>query len=109
MLLGSSAITNYTDSSCTAETTYAYQVSAVDKAGNESAKSTPVPATTPAHLPPVLSFGFEGGVFRLIWTNAVLQQASELTGQPGDWSDVPGATNPYEPPMTEPMQFYRLR
>ena len=47
-LQGTSATTSYSDTSCDSLTTYSHQVSAVDGAGNESALSASVQATTPA-------------------------------------------------------------
>jgi hypothetical protein len=48
--LNSSLVTQpaYTDSTVAAGTTYSYSVSAVDVAGNESARSSPISVTTPA-------------------------------------------------------------
>src|ERR1019366_4329880 len=109
VLLGSSITTNYSDSSCVAATPYSYQVSAVDAALNESAKSVAAQATTLSPPSPVLYFKFDGGVLGLTWTNAVLQEAGALTGASGDWSDVDGANSPYFPTMTGRMKFYRLR
>jgi N-acetylmuramoyl-L-alanine amidase len=109
VLLGSSVTTNYSDTSCTAATPYSYQVSAVDAALNESAKSVSAQATTLSPPPPILYFKFDGGVLTLTWTNAVLQEAGALTGASGDWSDVDGANSPYRPAMTAGMRFYRLR
>ncbi len=44
--------TTYQDTNLTAATSYNYQVSAVDTAGNESAKSTPITLVTPVGTPP---------------------------------------------------------
>jgi len=109
-LIGSSATTNYNDTSCSPGTNYSYQVSARDGAANESAKSTAVQATTPA-ASLVLLYTYDGAALTLTWTNGVLQQATNLTGSPGDWSAVPGATNPYpvDLPSTNAMRFFRLR
>ena len=109
VFLGASVTTNYSDTSCTAATPYSYQVSAVDAALNESARSGAAIATTPSLPSPVLAFGFNSGVLGLTWTNAVLQEAATLTGAPGEWADVPGATSPYLPSLTAGMKFYRLR
>ena len=108
-LLGASAATSYADLTCAAATAYSYQVSALDAAGNESARSSSAPATTPAMPPPVLSFGLAGSLPRLTWTNGVLQEADALTGTPKDWTDVSGAVSPYQPPVAAGMKFYRLR
>jgi hypothetical protein len=91
------------------ETTYSYQVSARDAAGNESAKSAVAQATTPAPPPPVLTADFSGGTLALSWTNGILQEASALSGSPSDWVDVPGAISPYIPPMTDGEKYFRLR
>ncbi|HEV7186500.1 MAG TPA: DNRLRE domain-containing protein [Blastococcus sp.] len=48
--------TSYTDSAVTAGTTYTYAVSAVDAAGNESARSSPLSVTTPAAGSTTLTF-----------------------------------------------------
>lgn len=54
--VGSSATTSYSDTTCAQNTTYTYEVSAYDAAGNESAKSAPAVATTPGDTtPPVIS------------------------------------------------------
>ncbi|MDM8008522.1 MAG: GerMN domain-containing protein [Phycisphaerae bacterium] len=45
--IGTSATTSYSDSTCTSNTTYTYEVSAYDGALNESAKSAPAVVTTP--------------------------------------------------------------
>ena len=43
---GTAAGTSYKDTGLSADTTYMYSVSACDAAGNQSAQSTPVSATT---------------------------------------------------------------
>jgi len=45
--IGTSATTSYSDSTCSPSTTYTYNVSAYDAAGNNSAQSAPAVATTP--------------------------------------------------------------
>ncbi|MDH7482032.1 MAG: hypothetical protein QHH26_08695, partial [Armatimonadota bacterium] len=45
--VGTSAATSYSDTDCSPGTTYTYRVSAYDTAGNESAQSSQVAATTP--------------------------------------------------------------
>jgi hypothetical protein len=107
-LLASSVTTSYVDTSCAAATNYSYQVSAVDAANNESAKCGAVEALTPARPSPVLLFGLENRVLTLTWTSGTLQEADSLTS-PGDWTDVKGATSPYQPDTIGPTKFYRLR
>lgn len=46
--IGTSAVASYSDATCSPSTTYSYAVSAYDTSGNESAKCTPVNATTPS-------------------------------------------------------------
>ncbi|MCL6518209.1 MAG: family 10 glycosylhydrolase [Armatimonadetes bacterium] len=46
--IGSTAATSYSDTTCTAGTTYTYTVSAYDEAQNESAQSSPAVVSTPA-------------------------------------------------------------
>jgi hypothetical protein len=46
-----SAITSYTDTGLSANTSYSYTISAYDAAGNESSQSSSVSATTPATAP----------------------------------------------------------
>lgn len=53
--IGTSATTSYSDTTCVAMTTYSYQVSAYDAAGNESAKCTAVQATTLDGTAPVMT------------------------------------------------------
>jgi len=47
--IGTSGTTSYSDTTCSANTTYTYSVSAYDGSGNESALSNPVVVTTPAY------------------------------------------------------------
>lgn len=55
-LLGASTTTSYTDSTVSANTSYAYTVAAYDAAGNRSAQSAPADVTTPpADVAPVVS------------------------------------------------------
>ncbi len=46
--VGTSSVTSYTDTNLNASTTYSYTVSAYDAAGNNSAQTSPVSATTAA-------------------------------------------------------------
>jgi uncharacterized lipoprotein YddW (UPF0748 family) len=50
--IGTSATASYSDTNCSPNTTYSYEVSAYDAAGNESVKSAPAVATTPADTTP---------------------------------------------------------
>ncbi len=108
-LLGTSSLTNYSDTECSPNTTYSYQVSALDAASNQSARSVAAQATTPAPLPPVLRYSFGAGALTLTWTNGVLQQATNLNASPILWSDVAGATNPFAPALDSQARFFRLR
>ncbi|MEO5803730.1 MAG: N-acetylmuramoyl-L-alanine amidase [Verrucomicrobiota bacterium] len=105
-LIGSSVSTNFANSNCSPATAYLYQVSAKDAAGNESAKSGAVQATTPTAI---LNGSFNEDSLTLTWTNGVLQEASALTGSPGDWADVPGATSPYSTSMSAAAKYFRIR
>jgi PKD repeat protein len=66
--------TSFTDTTVLPQTTYAYRASAVDAAGNESARSAPVPVTTPPfnHAPVLDPIGeqtiAEGEAFSLTIT-----------------------------------------
>ncbi|MGA4580048.1 LamG-like jellyroll fold domain-containing protein [Limisphaera sp. VF-2] len=56
--------------------------------------------------PARLGFRWEGQTLTLVWTQGRLQSADEVTGP---WSDVPGATSPYEVSLTaNPRKFFRL-
>jgi hypothetical protein len=47
------------------------------------------------------------GTFTVNWTgNGTLQAASSVTGP---WVDVTGPTNSYTVPLTNQMQFFRIR
>lgn len=63
--------------------------------------------------PPVLTFQVSGSQVTLNWTDgaAVLQEATALTGQQSDWTDVPSQTNPWivDTSTGGPAKFYRLR
>lgn len=50
--IGTTGVTSWEDEGLTPETTYEYRVSAVDAAGEESDRSAPASATTPAFPPP---------------------------------------------------------
>lgn len=70
--IGTSVTTSYSDTTCSPGTTYTYEVSAYDAAGNESLKSSPAVVTTPADTtPPVLSNIVGTGLtrgFKITWT-----------------------------------------
>jgi len=53
--IGTSATTSYSDSTCSANTTYTYTVSAYDARSNESAQSAPAVVMTPDLTPPTIS------------------------------------------------------
>ena len=58
--IGTSAVTNYTDTGLTASTAYSYTVSAYDAAGNNSAQSAALQVTTKTAAdttPPVITIG----------------------------------------------------
>ncbi|MHA1973179.1 MAG: fibronectin type III domain-containing protein, partial [Candidatus Hodarchaeales archaeon] len=57
VLIATATSTSYSDTGLTSETTYTYQVSAVDLSGNEGLKSTTVSATTFDVTPPALVTG----------------------------------------------------
>ena len=48
--VGTSPTPGYSDTTCSADTTYTYRVSAVDTSGNESAQSAPFNITTPPYI-----------------------------------------------------------
>lgn len=84
-LVGSPTGTSFTDTNLTASTTYGYTVSAVDAAGNESAQTASVSATTTAT--PALA---------LSNTTAPAVSGTATTGQTltttnGSWSATPDA------------------
>jgi chitodextrinase len=54
--VGTASTNSYTDTGLTASTAYSYAVSAYDAAGNNSALSSPVQATTLARAPTITSF-----------------------------------------------------
>ena len=74
--IGSSGVASYTDTGLTASTTYSYTVSAYDAAGNNSAQSaavrattTTLPDTTPPSVPANLSVtGTSPSTVSLAWT-----------------------------------------
>jgi len=58
--LASTSSTSFSDTTVAAATTYSYQVSAFDATGNESARSTPLSATTPSATSTTYSFTATG-------------------------------------------------
>lgn len=69
VLVGLSLSTTFTDSSVAPSTTYSYQVSASDRAGNFSALSAPANVTTQGGVTPVFADGFESGSLSA-WTSS---------------------------------------
>ena len=76
-LIGSTATSTYSDSLLTASTTYSYTVSAYDMAGNESAQSGAVSATTlsSGSQPPAIVFAVNAGGGQYTDTSGVFYQA----------------------------------
>jgi hypothetical protein len=64
--LATSTVTNYSDTGLSAQTTYAYTVSAVDAAFNESSRSATSSATTLAEATPVTGGGGSVGSLQII-------------------------------------------
>jgi len=58
--IGTSPTTSYSDVTCQPSTTYSYEVSAYDDFNNESGRSVPAPATTPAPSPPTVPTNLHG-------------------------------------------------
>lgn len=58
--IGTSATTSYSDQTCQPSTTYTYEVSAYDDFANESGRSLPAQATTPAPSPPTVPQNLHG-------------------------------------------------
>ena len=58
--IGTSATTSYSDGTCQPSITYTYEVSAYDDFANESGRSLPAQATTPAPSPPTIPQNLHG-------------------------------------------------
>ena len=58
--IGTSATTSYSDGTCQPSTPYTYEVSAYDDFFNESGRSAPAQATTPAPSPPTVPQNLHG-------------------------------------------------
>lgn len=83
--IGTTGSTGYTDTGILAGTGYAYTVTALDAAGNESPPSTALQVNTPAEGATLFEDGFESGTLNA-WTNV-----NGLTVQPalvfdGGWA-----------------------
>ena len=96
--------TSYTDTTVTAATTYSYTVTAVDRAGNQSAPSTAATATTPAASgtgtgtgtggsTTLTNSGFEAGSLSG-WTTSGPAAGVTTTAHTGGYSALLGATTP---------------
>jgi len=92
--VATSAATNHVDTGLTVSTTYSYTVSAVDAAGNESAQTAPVTATTAAAPPGGLDFQTrcaQPGVIKCVGFDAAADIAGGFGANSGIFS---GATTP---------------
>jgi Calcineurin-like phosphoesterase/Bacterial Ig domain len=76
--------TTYSDTAIQPQTTYDYQVRAVDGAGNTSSLSSDVSVTTPA-IAPVFSDGFESGDFSA-WDSATGLTTEQSDVASGSWA-----------------------
>jgi hypothetical protein len=65
-------------------------------------------ATTVGLVPVPISFARVGNDLRLAWAGDGFKLQSTPSLNPVNWTDVPGATSPYQTPMTGSAQFYRL-
>ncbi len=72
LLTSVGTVTSFTDVTVSAGTTHTYALRATDQAGNASALSPWVSASTPAALPPIFADGFESGNLSAWTTSAVL-------------------------------------
>jgi hypothetical protein len=99
--------------------TYAINNATAEAAGNYSVVVSDGTCTTESFgvltvsdepVEPTLTFARAGNTLQLNWTDAqtVLQTATTLTG-PNNWSDVTTTGTTHEVPMTQTMQFFRLR
>ncbi|MDI6827105.1 MAG: N-acetylmuramoyl-L-alanine amidase [Armatimonadota bacterium] len=76
--IATTANTSYSDTTCTANTTYTYQVSAYDTSGNESAKSSAVVVTTPPNYQVILDE--ESCTWYGSWTSATATPPAAYNG-----------------------------
>ncbi|TCM91055.1 hypothetical protein EV294_109132 [Paenibacillus sp. BK033] len=94
VLAGSSAGTSYSDTGLTASTSYSYTVKAKDAAGNESAASSTVSATTLA----AGSGGTTGGTYNVNGSTGTYIEAENYTAKNGTFLNAacPVCSNGYD-------------
>lgn len=65
---------------------------------------------TIAAVPPSITYSRSGNTIDLVWSDAsfTLQQATALTNSALDWSDVIGATSPYNVNTSTGTKYFRL-
>ena len=76
--IGTSATTSYSDTTCTSNTTYTYEVSAYDEAGNESGKSNQAVVTTPARTEYIIDE--EAATYQGSWTTSTCDPSLAYNG-----------------------------
>ncbi|HUC86818.1 MAG TPA: fibronectin type III domain-containing protein, partial [Candidatus Saccharimonadales bacterium] len=77
---------SYTDATVSADTAYSYQVTALDAAGNQSAKSTSVSVTTPKaadHTPPSIPTGLHSTATTINSISLAWNASTDNTGGSG--------------------------
>ena len=105
--------TNYPDQTVTPETSYTYQVLAVDAQGNQSGQSDPVTVTTPP-IAPIFSDGFESGNLSK-WTTVVGLHTENTDASSGSYAAEGTATGTelayaWETlPAPQTSLYYRIR
>jgi hypothetical protein len=85
-LIASPTTTSYVNQGLSGSTSYTYYVSAVDKAGNESAVSAPAPATTlqvPDTTPPSVPTNLKGTAVSGTWINLTWNASQDNVGGTG--------------------------
>jgi chitodextrinase len=85
-LIASPTTTSYVDQGLSGSTSYTYYVSAVDKAGNESAVSAPAPTTTlqvPDTTPPSVPTNLKGTAVSGTWINLTWNASQDNVGGTG--------------------------
>ncbi|MBB6091981.1 chitodextrinase [Povalibacter uvarum] len=82
-LIGTSATNSYSNSSLTPATTYSYSVAAYDAAGNASAQSGTVSATTPDSTAPSVPTGLTGSAASASLVNLSWSASSDNVGVTG--------------------------